>query len=111
MNNFHAVILALVCAGMVGCAAPLTNKIEVTPQLIDALAKDTASFCYINLGDVNSLMYGTLKAGSTFCRTNAATGTLSVSREGVITITHGAVQPVPAMLNVPVTVTPAGPPK
>ena len=99
-------MLAIVCLAVLvaGCAA-MTKPIDVTPDLINALGKDPASACMVNQGSVNAALYGSGNATSTFCRTNAPVGTLSVTRDGVITITHG-VQAVPTINLPPMTLTP-----
>lgn len=102
----YALALAGLAFLLSGCAT-MTKPIDVTPALIDALGKDPASACMVNQGKVDSLMYGTGGATSTFCRTNVPQGALSVDRNGVITITHGP-QTTPApTVNLPVTITPA----
>ena len=102
-------LLLLSLAMMSGCAA-MTKPIEVTPALIDALGKDPASACMVNQGNISAVMYGSGNATSTFCRTNAPVGTLSVGRDGTITITHGA-QTVPTISIPPMTLTPTVPAK
>ena len=98
-----AALLLLLAGCLTGCAV-MTRPIEVTPELIDALWKDPASACMVNQGNLNAAMYGSGNATSTFCRTNAPQGSLTVGRDGAITIIHGP--SVPA-INVPVILTPA----
>lgn len=80
-----------------GCAA-MTQPINVTPELVDALGRDPASACMVNQGKVDSVMYGSGNATSTFCRTNVPNGSLSVDRNGTISITHGSVPGVPTAI-------------
>jgi hypothetical protein len=90
MKTLMIALLALLT--LTGCAV-MTRPIEVTPELIEKLGKDPASACMVNQGNVSAAMYGNGNATSTFCRTNAPEGSLSVDRQGTITIIHGPAQP------------------
>jgi hypothetical protein len=94
-------ILTIFSASLLAGCAAMTQPIDVTPALIDALAKDQKSACVVNQINANSIMYGGGNATSTFCRLGADSGTATVSRDGVITITHGQTVPLPSLMLVP----------
>lgn len=80
----------IILAGLLlgGCAVPV-QPIDVTPDLVKALATDGASACAVLQVQANAAMYGGGNTTSTYCRTGVPTGSVSVDRTGTITITHG----------------------
>lgn len=91
----RAALLAVLLSLTTGCPAPLT------PELIEALAKDNASFCgRAGLrGGAGAMPIGAGPAvpiggwGSTeveFCRSNYPGAKVSMAPGGIIAIEHGA---------------------
>jgi len=79
--------LLAVILSLSGCSA-------LTPDLINALAKDTASFCFSSdvRGGVGTLLtpgggYG--QGTTSFCRSNQPSAKVTLLPDGSITIEHG----------------------
>ncbi len=72
-----------------------------TPEMVEALAKDSATFCLQSdiRGGAGSIVAPTGGYGQstlTFCRSNQADGKASIAPDGSILIEHGAPTPEPA---------------
>lgn len=91
-HNIIAVLMAVALSmTAAGCAA-------VSPELIEALAKDEASACFVadvrgGAGAVVGSMSGGYGQSSVrFCRSNKDQATVTMTAEGQITIQNGVAQ-------------------
>ena len=79
---------------MMALGLSISSCVSITPELIEALAKDKASFCLNNdiRGGVGTLLtpgggYG--QSTLSFCRSNQPNAIVTLQADGSISIEHG----------------------
>ncbi len=77
---------------LAGCSSTFT------PEMVEALSKDSASFCFTSdvRGGAGTIMapsggYG--QSTMSFCRSNQTEAVISISSDGTISIEHGHLRP------------------